>query len=265
MPEPLPFCKIKLQYLSEMATDPQLGDQAFRIISYLALVHADHETGAARPTFKTIAKATGRDPKSVKRALRKAEAAGYLEIERGTNIGNSSRYRPTKAALKRAAERRKEQDKIVPLSRSRGGQNCPVRGTDMSGKGGQKRPPNLDQELKEKTREPDFVFVPTSSKAAQEWQDLCDRRWHGISVSLGKAKWRRPPMHDQVLARTCEVGVSGQHTFGATLRGAFQKAGEGWLRLPFDPHHRCATDQACALPRYFWVCVGHWLGERSCG
>jgi DNA-binding MarR family transcriptional regulator len=175
MPEPLPFCKIKLQYLSEMATDPQLGDQAFRIISYLALVHADHETGAARPTFKTIAKATGRDPKSVKRALRKAEAAGYLEIERGTNIGNSSRYRPTKAALKRAAERRKEQDKIVPLSRSRGGQNCPVRGTDMSGKGGQKRPPNLDQELKEKTREPDFVFVPTSSKAAQEWQDLCDR------------------------------------------------------------------------------------------
>ena len=175
MPEPLPFCKIKLQYLSEMATDPQLGDQAFRIISYLALVHADHETGAARPTFKTIAKATGRDPKSVKRALRKAEAAGYLEIERGTNIGNSSRYRPTKAALKRAAERRKEQDKIVPLSRSRGGQNCPVRGTDMSSKGGQKRPPNLDQGLKEKTREHQLVFVPTSSKAAQEWQDLCDR------------------------------------------------------------------------------------------
>jgi len=175
MPDTLPFCKIKLQYLSEMAIDPELGDQAFRIISYLALHHADHETGEARPTFETIAKATGRDPKSVKRALNKAEAAGYLEIERGTNIGNSSRYRPTKPALESATERRKEQDKIVPLSRSRGGQNCPTRGTDMSGKGGHKRPPNLDQGLKEKTREPEFVFVPTSSKAAQEWQDLCDR------------------------------------------------------------------------------------------
>lgn len=175
MPELLPFCKIKLQYLSEMASDPELCDQAFRIISFLALHHADHETGEARPTFETIAKATGRNPKSVKRALQKAEASGYLEIERGTNIGNSSRYRPTKAAVARATERRKEQDKIVPLSRSRGGQNCPARGTDMSGKGGHKRPPNLDQGLKEKTREPDFVFVPTGSKAAQEWQDLCDR------------------------------------------------------------------------------------------
>ena len=175
MPDSLPFCNIKLQYLSEIAMDPELGDQAFRIISYLALIHADHETGEARPTFETIAKATGRDSKSVKRALNKAEAAGYLEIERGTNIGNSSRYRPTQAALERATERRKEQDKIVPLSRSRGGQDCPVRGTDVSSKGGQKRPPNLDQELKEKTREPEFVFVPTASKAAQEWQDLCDR------------------------------------------------------------------------------------------
>jgi len=152
MPEPLPFCRIKLQYLSEMAADAELGDQAFRIISYLALIHADHETGEARPTFETIAKVTGRDPKSVKRALNRAEAAGYLEIERGTNVGNSSRYRPTKAALESATQRRKEQDKIVPLSRSRGGQNCPIRGT-----------------------EPEFVFVPTSSKAAQEWQDLCDR------------------------------------------------------------------------------------------
>ena len=175
MLDPLPFCKIKLQYLSEMASDPKLGDQAFRIISYLALIHADHESGEARPTFETIAKATGRDPKSVKRALQKAEAAGYLEIERGTNIGNSSRYRPTESALERATERRKEQDKIVPLSRSKGGHKCPERGTDLSGKGGQKCPPNLDQELKEKTRTPEFVFVPTSSKAAQEWQDLCDR------------------------------------------------------------------------------------------
>jgi len=175
MPERLPFCRIKLQYLAEAATDAELDDNAFRVISYLALIHADHETGEARPSFATIGEAIGKHAKSVKRALKKAEDAGYLEIERGTNIGNSSRYRPTGEALNRAAQRRKEQDKIVPLSRSKGGQKCPVRGTDLSGRGGQICPPNSDQELKEKTREDELFFVPASSKAAQEWQDLCDR------------------------------------------------------------------------------------------
>jgi len=39
-------------------------------------------------------------------------------------------------------------------------------------------------------------------------------------------------MRDLALAKICEDGVIGQHTFGATLRGAFQKAGEGWPSIP---------------------------------
>ena len=73
MPEVLPFCKIKLQYILEMVTDHELGDNTLRVALYLALAHTDHETGESRPSFETIGKHT----KSVKRALNKVEAAGY--------------------------------------------------------------------------------------------------------------------------------------------------------------------------------------------
>ncbi len=72
MSEFLPFCKIKLQYLLEMVTDHELEDNALRVALYLALAHADHETGESRPSFATI----GKHAKSVKRALNKVEAAG---------------------------------------------------------------------------------------------------------------------------------------------------------------------------------------------
>ena len=48
MSEPLPFCKIKLQYLLEMVTDHALDDNALRVALYLALAHADHGTGESR-------------------------------------------------------------------------------------------------------------------------------------------------------------------------------------------------------------------------
>lgn len=148
MPELLPFCKIKLQYLLEMVTDHELDDNALRVALYLALAHADHETGESRPSFETIGAAIGKHAKSVKRALNKVEAAGYMTVERGTNKGKSSRYRPTDAAMRRATERRREGDKVVPLGRAKGGQSCPQSGTDLSGKGGQDRPPNREQELR---------------------------------------------------------------------------------------------------------------------
>ncbi|MFV0409841.1 MAG: helix-turn-helix domain-containing protein [Paracoccus sp. (in: a-proteobacteria)] len=119
MSELLPFCKIKLQYLQEMVTDPDLDDNALRVALYLALFHADHETGESRPSFETIGDAVGKHAKSVKRALNKVEAAGYMTVERGTNKGNSSRYRPTESALKRASERRREGDMIAPRTENK--------------------------------------------------------------------------------------------------------------------------------------------------
>ncbi|MEJ6393850.1 helix-turn-helix domain-containing protein [Gymnodinialimonas sp. 2305UL16-5] len=146
MSESLPFCKIKLQFLLEMVTDKEMDDNALRVALYLALAHADHETGESRPSFETIGAAIGKHAKSVKRALNKVETAGYMSIERGTNKGKSSRYRPTSAALKRATERRREGDKVVPLCQRKGGQPCPQSGAILSNKGGQDRPPNREQE-----------------------------------------------------------------------------------------------------------------------
>ena len=188
MSELLPFCKIKLQYLLEMVTDHALDDNALRVALYLALAHADHETGESRPSFETIGAAIGKHAKSVKRALNKVEAAGYMTVERGTNKGKSSRYRPTEAALKRATERRREGDKVVPLSRAKGGQSCPQSGTDLSGKGGQDRPPNREQELRKergrasapdspdkgqsggtRSEGPPLVFVPRGICFVRDW------------------------------------------------------------------------------------------------
>ncbi|WP_120632301.1 helix-turn-helix domain-containing protein [Ruegeria sp. EL01] len=191
MSDLLPFCKIKLQYLLEMVTDHELDDNALRVALYLALAHADHETGESRPSFETIGAAIGKHAKSVKRALNKVEAAGYMTVERGTNKGNSSRYHPTKAALKRATDRRREGDKVVPLSRAKGGQSCPQSGTDLSGKGGQDRPPNREQELRkerERASAPDWsdegqsggarsdlVFVPRGICFVRDWNERLAR------------------------------------------------------------------------------------------
>lgn len=105
MSDLLPFCKIKLQYMLEMVMDHDLDDNALRVALYLAIKPADHQTGESHPSFETIGAEIGKHAKSVKRALNKVEAAGYMTVERGTNKGKSSRYRPTETALKRASDR----------------------------------------------------------------------------------------------------------------------------------------------------------------
>lgn len=148
MSDILPFCQVKLQYRLDLVLDQALDGNAFRVAAYLALTHADHDTGECHPSFETIGAALGRHAKSVKRALNKPEMARHLTVVRGTNRGNASRCRPTDDALRRATRRRREGDRIVPLSRVKGGQSCPPEGTHLSGKGGQERPPNREKELR---------------------------------------------------------------------------------------------------------------------
>jgi hypothetical protein len=192
MSDILPFCQVKLQYLLDLVLDQSLDDNAFRVAAYLALTHADHDTGECHPSFETIGAALGRHAKSVKRALNKPEMARHLTVVRGTNRGNASRYRPTEDALRRATRRRREGDKIVPLSRAKGGQSCPPEGTHLSDKGGQERPPNREKELKSRTAAaaPDLpeegqsgtalarrasplplIFVPQGICFARDWND----------------------------------------------------------------------------------------------
>ena len=61
----------------------------------------------------------------------------------------------------------------------------------------------------------------------------------------------------------CDVVTSGQHTFVATLRCASQKADEGWLRLPFDPHNRPLADQSQSVSRYVWVWKPIGIGRAA--
>lgn len=49
------------------------------------------------------------------------------------------------------------------------------------------------------------------------------------------------------------LNVDGQHTFVATLRVSSQKAGEGGLRLPFDPLNRLSADAAPSVSKYMKV------------
>ncbi|WP_121068398.1 helix-turn-helix domain-containing protein [Chachezhania antarctica] len=188
------FCTIKLQYLQELVLDHDLSDAALRVALYLAVSHADHDTGESFPTFATIGSAIGKCAKSVKRAINALEAAGYLIVQRGTNKGSSSRYRPTEAVMRRAAERRREGDKVVPLKQGKGGHSCPDRGTDLSVTAGQKCPPNKEQEFRnepQRSATPDLpergqsgkadaatgglTFVPRDICFARDWDDRLSR------------------------------------------------------------------------------------------
>jgi hypothetical protein len=125
MSDILPFCQVKLQYLLDLVLDQSLDDNAFRVAAYLALTHADHDTGECHPSFETIGTALGRHAKSVKRALNKPEMARHLTVARGTKRGNASRYRPTEDALRRATQRRRKGTRSSPFPGRKG--DNPVR------------------------------------------------------------------------------------------------------------------------------------------
>lgn len=194
MSELPPFCRIKLQYLQELVMDHGVSDNAVRVALYLAVVYADHETGECFPTFETIGTGVGKCAKTIKRAINALEDAGYLIVRRGTNKGASSRYRPTDAVLRRAADRRREGDKVVHLRHGKGGHSCPDKGSNLSAKEGQICPPNKEQELRKEPQAaatPDLpergqsgkarsttgelTFVPCGICFARDWDDRLSR------------------------------------------------------------------------------------------
>lgn len=153
-----------------------------------------------------------------------------MTVERGTNKGNSSRYRPTEAALKRATDRRREGDKVVPLSRAKGGQSCPQSGTGLSGKGGQDRPRNREQELRKeqgRASAPDLpdegqsggtrskratdgqrlVFVPRGICFIRDWNERLARE--GMTT-LERSLPQSPRASPGLLASSEDTGAVGQ-------------------------------------------------------
>lgn len=144
----LPFAKVKLQHLRDLASDREVSDRAFRLAAYLALNHADHVTGESRPSDAFVAKAMGVSEKTVSRAARDLLGSGHYTVERGVNRGRATRYLPTEATLDRAVEVKKKADKVVSLSTVKARQDCPESTTDVSEKARQVWGANREKELR---------------------------------------------------------------------------------------------------------------------
>lgn len=174
-----PFNEIKLQWLALLSQDKDLSSTAIQIALYIITVHYNQDRGKAWPSFKTIAKGTGKKcTKTIQRAINELEE-NWLHVNRGVRIGKSSEYAPRYKSIRAATEHRKEQDKIITFSGERGGQKCPKSGTKMSSRGGQKCHPNTATESSYESNTlgstagvMTFVrlFVEQGSIQATEWE-----------------------------------------------------------------------------------------------
>ncbi|GAA0786742.1 helix-turn-helix domain-containing protein [Roseibium denhamense] len=150
MAERRPFREVKLQWLRLLSCDANINDNAKCVALYIVTAHVNGHTGKAWPSYKTIAEATGKSVKSIQRAIRDLEIGGWLGVQRGNGVGHNTEYRPTDASIIKASQLREKTDKSVPLNHAEGGQICPERRSDVSGKGGQICPPNLEKEINKK-------------------------------------------------------------------------------------------------------------------
>ncbi|GAB3441394.1 helix-turn-helix domain-containing protein [Insolitispirillum peregrinum] len=149
-----PFRDVKLQWLQLLSCDPGLSDCAKTVALYIITTHMNGHTEKAWPSYQTIADATGKSVKTIQRAVRDLENAGWFEVQRGNGVNHNTVYTPAEASILRACAAREKTDKIVPLRPEKGGQPCPQRGTNSSLKGGQNCPPNLENEKINKPNAP---------------------------------------------------------------------------------------------------------------
>jgi hypothetical protein len=150
MSERRPFREVKLQWLRLLSCDANINDNAKCVALYIVTAHVNGHTEKAWPSYKTIAEATGKSIKSIQRAIRDLEIGEWLCVQRGNGVGHNTEYCPTDASILKACELREKTDKSVPLTSSEGRQICPGRRSDVSGKGGQICPPNLEKEKNNK-------------------------------------------------------------------------------------------------------------------
>ena len=146
MSERRPFREIKLQWLQLLSCDRTLSDCAKSVALYIVTTHLNGHTEKAWPSYQTIADSMGKSVKTIQRAVRELETSGWLEVRRGNGVGHNTEYRPSAGSILRAAELREKTDKYVTLRPREGGQACPGRGAELSGKGGQNCPANLEKE-----------------------------------------------------------------------------------------------------------------------
>lgn len=161
----VPFSQIKLQHLRHLASDRNVTDRAFRLAAYLALNHSNHVTGLSRPTDAYVAEAMGVSVKTVSRAAKALAESGHYTVERGVNRGTATRYTPTDAAIRRAIDLRKKDDKVVTLSPAKALQKCPESPTELSEKARQSWGANREKELRKEHEQARGTALPRNGQA----------------------------------------------------------------------------------------------------
>ncbi|AMN55322.1 hypothetical protein ACP90_26345 [Labrenzia sp. CP4] len=227
MAERRPFREVKLQWLRLLSCDANINDNAKCVALYIVTAHVNGHTEKAWPSYKTIAEATGKSVKSIQRAIRDLEEGGWLGVQRGNGVGHNTEYCPTDASILKASELREKTDKSVPLTRSEGGQTCPERRSDVSGKGGQICPTNLEKEINKKPnarearakaaprRSIPVVVLPTAqTRQVDEWnawlaeKTLPDLARFDLATSVNgssgyRLPFRWPPEADTEKEQAC--------------------------------------------------------------
>lgn len=180
-----PFREVKLQWLQLLSCDAKLSDTARSVALYIVTTHINGHTEKAWPSYQTIANAMGKSVKTIQRAIHDLELGGWFDVVRGNGVGRSTRYAPTEASIIVAIEAREKTDKIVTLRPDNGGQICPERQSDLSRKGRQKCPPNLENLKNKKSNVRENACPPIEGRRAIPALFVAEHENHKLD------RWRR--------------------------------------------------------------------------
>ncbi len=136
-----PFKEIRYQTLLLLERCPFLSDGAVRVGLRIFGDHIRSNDEKAIISFASLGKELGRSAKTIQRAVRELELAGWLVLERGNGIGHATVFSASENTIVVANELREKMDKYGTLQVIEGGQECPQRVTNVSDRGGQNRPP----------------------------------------------------------------------------------------------------------------------------
>ena len=126
-----------------------LSAGAMRLGAWLALKYASRETGIAWPSFERLATDLKINVKTVSRHIKELEEAKWLKVQRARNRGEHSTFYLAIEKVHCVRNTTDEKaDNAVPHSGQETRQNCLKKATNLSDKGRQECPANLNREPK---------------------------------------------------------------------------------------------------------------------
>jgi hypothetical protein len=88
------FTSLKLNWLEQVALDPNLLASALRVVALLCARYLNSTSGTAWPSEPRMAADIGMTDRGIRKAISSLAEAGHLKIERGRGRGNTNKYAP---------------------------------------------------------------------------------------------------------------------------------------------------------------------------